>query len=173
MALFSVIPANSDDTRIAKALEQSTQIDYKGDHLKIDGRIDLPEIEIPRTQEKFKNAESIKSPGINVFNGHLCAHALIRSTNQVDYSGEKWTAELKVDRIRVKNQFNVKPVPVIDFNKGTMATAPGLTEATVCSLSQLPKVNSASFVLKEPSGKVLVRFNWAAPWPPLHLNKAD
>lgn len=168
-----IVTATPDDERLRQFFEKRVQTNLKNDRVIVNAILQLPEIEIPRGEE-IQDRLGVKPNSfageITAAAGYVCIQNLVVSENKLNYVKEKWTADLWVDGIKAKSILRSSPRQVFDMGQGSAVPQAGQMDLVVCSEAKFAKVSKVTMILKDKLQRAISRFDWAAPWPPLHLH---
>jgi hypothetical protein len=159
-----------DDPRPRQAYERKFSTSYKNDQLQFQLLLQLPEVEIPRSQARNEKLGLPSQPAddksLSVLSGHVCIQVGLSSGSHLNYTNKKWQALLKIDEVEVANEIRALPRQLLNIETGQSHKFTGKTNFRVCSLLRFAKVLNVNLVLQDSSGLMLGEMNWNSPWVP-------
>lgn len=163
--------STSDEERIYGFFQKKASVNYKEDQISFGAELSIPEVIIP--MEKEKDAKTTAKPipydGYAASNGNVCVSSYSTSQKKVDYSKDSWSAEIIIDGKSVPTDLRLNAMQSLAANKPPVDLI-GYLSIVACSKGKFNKVAKVEFKMKDKSKNPIVAFEWAAPWPPLHVN---
>lgn len=165
-ALLAVFE-NEEGKRIREALLRTAEFKIEADTLLAHLDLQLPQIEIPRSEEREKelHIKRTADSGVHVYNGHVCANGSVVSTKTVDYAGAGWKLAIKIDDKSTAGESEAVPSRIFNFDKNKIVAIPGQYDIRVCTKAKFPHAKKVSVSLLGAKGASLANFDWSAPWP--------